>query len=115
MLESLDGVKALGYQIRAALESDDLDAFGGLLHEHWELKKRRCGSISSVELDEWYDLGRRNGALGGKVVGTGGGGFLLFYSPASQRARLRAAMTGVGLREMPFDFDRFGAKVLVNL
>jgi D-glycero-alpha-D-manno-heptose-7-phosphate kinase len=115
VLDSLDEVKALGYRIRAALESDDLAAFGGLLHEHWEQKKRRSGSISSLALDEWYELGRRNGALGGKVVGAGGGGFLLFYCPAAERGRLRSAMTEAGLREMPFDFDRLGAKVLVNL
>lgn len=115
VLDSLDGVKELGYRIRAALETDDLDRFGALLDEHWQQKKRRSGAITNPKIDEWYELGRRNGALGGKLVGAGGGGFLLFYCPAGERHRLRHAMVGAGLREMPFDFDHYGAKVQVTL
>lgn len=115
VIGSLDAVKDLGYRIRGAIESDDLESFGHLLNEHWQQKKRRSTAISSPRLDEWYDLGLRHGALGGKLVGAGGGGFLLFYCPADKRDGLRAAMTKAGLREMPFDFDRVGAKVLVSL
>ena len=115
VLDSLDGVKELGYRIRAALETDDLDRFGALMNEHWQQKKRRSGAITNPQIDEWYELGLRNGALGGKLVGAGGGGFLLFYCPAGERHRLRNAMTGAGLREMPFDFDNYGAKVQVTL
>jgi len=115
VVDSLDGVRELGYRIRAALETDDLDAFGGLMNDHWQQKKRRSGAISNPQVDEWYELGLHNGALGGKLIGAGGGGFLLFYCPAGQRHRLRHAMTRAGLREMPFDFDTYGAKVLVSL
>jgi len=115
VIDSLDGVKELGYRIRAALETDDLDAFGALMNEHWQQKKRRSGAITNPQVDEWYELGIRNGALGGKLVGAGGGGFLLFYCPAGNRQRLRHAMARAGLREMPFDFDTYGAKVQVTL
>ena len=115
VVDSLDEVRELGYRIRAALETDDLDAFGDLLNVHWQQKRRRSMSISNPQVDEWYELGRRNGALGGKLVGAGGGGFLLFYCPAEHRQQLRNAMARTGLREMPFDFDHYGAKVLVSL
>ena len=115
VIDSLDEVKELGYRIKAALELDELDRFGELLHEHWRQKKRRSGAISNPRVDEWYELGRRAGALGGKLVGAGGGGYLLFYCPAGTRHRLRETMTGAGLREMPFDFDQYGTKVTVSL
>ena len=115
VIDSLDEVRELGYRIRAALETDDLDAFGELLDVHWQRKKCRSNAISNPQIDEWYELGRRNGALGGKLVGAGGGGFLLFYCPAEHRHQLRHAMARTGLREMPFDFDHYGAKVLVSL
>jgi len=115
VLDSLDEVKELGYRIQAALETDDLDTFGELLNVHWQQKKRRSSAISNPQIDEWYELGLRNGALGGKLVGAGGGGFLLFYCPAQHRQELRNAMACTGLREMPFDFDMYGAKVLVSL
>ena len=81
------------------------------MHEHWEHKKRRSGGMSNPQIDEWYELGRANGAIGGKLVGAGGGGFLLFY--AEDRKRLRAAMAGVGLEEVRFGFDFEGTKVLL--
>ena len=115
VLDSLDEVKELGHRIKAALELDELDRFGELLHEHWRQKKRRSSAISNPRVDEWYEMGRRAGALGGKLVGAGGGGYLLFYCPAEHRQHLRDTMAGVGLREMPFDFDRYGAKVTVSL
>ena len=115
VLDSLDEVKELGYRIRAALETDDLEAFGELLDVHWRRKKQRSSAISNPCIDEWYELGKRNGALGGKLVGAGGGGFLLFYCPAEHRHQLRHAMARTGLKEMPFDFDHYGAKVLVSL
>jgi D-glycero-alpha-D-manno-heptose-7-phosphate kinase len=115
VIASLDAVKELGYRVKAAIQTDDLEGFGYLMNEHWQQKKRRSTAISSPHLDELYDLGLKQGALGGKLVGAGGGGFLLFYCPAGKRDALRSAMTKAGLREMPFDFDRFGAKVLVSL
>ena len=80
------------------------------MHEHWEHKRRRSGGMSNPQIDEWYELGRRNGAIGGKLVGAGGGGFLMFY--AEHHQRLRAAMKKAALEEVRFRFDFEGTKVL---
>ncbi|MCY3763702.1 MAG: galactokinase [Gemmatimonadetes bacterium] len=114
VVDSLHEVKRIGLEVRRALESGELDRFGDLLHSHWETKKLRSGNMSSGVIDSWYDSGRRAGALGGKLLGAGGGGFLMFYCPADHRAELRRKMAGEGLREMRFQFDRDGAKVLMN-
>ena len=112
MLDNLHYVKGLGLQSREALMRGDTGAFAELLHEQWEHKKKRSGGMSNPKIDEWYDLGRRNGAIGGKLVGAGGGGFLMFY--AEDRRRLRAAMTAAGLEEVRFRFDYEGTKVLFS-
>ena len=80
------------------------------MDEQWHQKRRRSGGMSNPQIDAWYELGRRNGALGGKLVGAGGGGFLLFY--ASDRNRLRHVMTAAGLQEVRFGFDFEGTKVV---
>jgi D-glycero-alpha-D-manno-heptose-7-phosphate kinase len=110
MLSNLHYVKELGVRSREALEAGKTALFGELMHEHWEHKKRRSTGMSNPRIDEWYDLGRQNGAIGGKLVGAGGGGFLLFY--AEERRRLRAAMSKAGLEEVRFRFDFEGTKVL---
>jgi D-glycero-alpha-D-manno-heptose-7-phosphate kinase len=110
MLANLHYVKDLGLRSRAALEQGDTALFGDLMHEHWEHKRRRSKGMSNPQIDEWYELGRNNGALGGKLVGAGGGGFLLFY--AEQHRPLRAAMKTAGLEEVRFRFDFEGTKVL---
>ena len=110
MLANLHYVKDLGVRSVHALEKGDAPAFGELMHEHWEHKKRRSAGMSNPRIDEWYELGRRNGAIGGKLVGAGGGGFLLFYS--EDHRRLRAAMARAGLEEVRFRFDFEGTKVL---
>jgi D-glycero-alpha-D-manno-heptose-7-phosphate kinase len=110
MLENLHYVKELGLSSRRALESGNMARFGELLDEHWQHKKRRSGGMSNSWIDEWYELGRRNGAIGGKLVGAGGGGFLLFYT--DEPRRLRNAMTTAGLEEVRFRFDFEGTKVL---
>lgn len=110
MLRNLHYVKELGIRSRQALESGQAALFGEMLHEHWEHKKRRSEGMSNPQIDEWYELGRRNGAIGGKLVGAGGGGFLLFY--AEHHQRLRAAMAMAGLEEVRFRFDFEGTKVL---
>jgi D-glycero-alpha-D-manno-heptose-7-phosphate kinase len=92
------------------LEAGRPAEFGAILHEHWEHKKRRSGGMSNPQIDEWYELGRANGAIGGKLVGAGGSGFLLFY--AEDRRRLRQAMCKAGLEEIRFHFDFEGPKVL---
>ena len=114
VIDSLHRTKELGYRIVEALRQGDLEGFGLLLHEHWENKKRRSGSISNPQIDRWYEVARENGALGGKIMGAGGGGFFMFYCPNSRKAKLREALAVEGLREMRYDFDFEGAKVLVN-
>ena len=115
MVDSLHRTKELGYQVREALQSGDFDRFGLLLDDHWRNKKRRAGPISDARLDAWYDLAKNHGALGGKIIGAGGGGFFMFCCKLGCRGALRAVLAREGLREMPYDFDREGAKVLVNL
>jgi D-glycero-alpha-D-manno-heptose-7-phosphate kinase len=114
VIDSLDVTKAIGLRIRDALEAGELDDVGALMHEHWENKKRRPGAISDSRIDHWYDTARRAGALGGKVVGAGGGGFVMLYCPPERRAAIRQAMTAEGLREMSYMFDFEGAKVMMN-
>lgn len=112
MLANLHYVKDLGLRSQQALESGDLSAFGRLMHEHWEHKKVRSGGMSNAKIDEWYALGMRSGAIGGKLVGAGGGGFLMFM--AEDRNRLRRAMAAAGLEEVRFRFDFEGAKVVMT-
>ena len=112
MLENLHYVKTLGYRSRELIEAGRMADFGLLMHEHWEHKKRRSAGMSNPKIDQWYELGMANGALGGKLVGAGGGGFLLFY--AADRDRLRQAMSQAGLQEVRCRFDFEGTKVLVS-
>lgn len=112
MLAHLHQVKDLGLRSRSALEAGRLDEFGALMHEHWEHKKKRARGMSNPQVDEWYELARKNGAIGGKLVGAGGGGFLLFY--AEQQRRVREVMQHAGLQELRFRFDFEGTKVLFS-
>ena len=97
VVESLHEVKRLGYEIKSALEGGELDRFGHLLHEHWTAKKRRSDSMTRPEIDAWYEAGLQSGALGGKLMGAGGGGFLMFFCPAQHRGQLRRRMAAEGL------------------
>ena len=112
MLANLHFVKELGYRSKKALEDGNTKLFGELMHEHWEHKKRRSGGMSNLQIDEWYELGMKNGAVGGKLVGAGGGGFLMFM--ASDRTQLRRAMGQAGLEEVRFKFDFEGTKVVLS-
>ena len=112
MLKNLHFVKELGYRSKEALESGNVELFGKLMHEHWEHKKQRSGGMSNQKIDEWYDLGMKNGAVGGKLVGAGGGGFLMFY--AADRNKLRHVMKKAGLEEVRFGFDFEGTKVVLS-
>jgi D-glycero-alpha-D-manno-heptose-7-phosphate kinase len=111
MLQNLHFVKDLGFKSRDALEEGDLDEFGRLMNVHWGYKKKRSGSMSNGKIDEWYDLALQHGAVGGKLIGAGGGGFLMFY--AEDKVRLRHAMIGAGLSEVRFRFDFEGTKIVV--
>jgi D-glycero-alpha-D-manno-heptose-7-phosphate kinase len=112
MLRKLHQVKELGYRSKAALESGNLVQFGELMHEHWEHKRRRSPRMSNEQIDGWYELAHDNGAVGGKLVGAGGGGFLMFY--ARDRNRLRRAMANAGLEEVRFKFDFEGTKLILS-
>ena len=112
MVRNLDYVKELGIRSKDALEAGRLSEFGRLMHEHWLHKKRRSGGMSNPKIDEWYDLAMASGATGGKLIGAGGGGFLLFH--AEDKRRLRHAMLAAGLKEVRFRFDFEGTKVVVS-
>lgn len=112
MLNNLHYVKELGLRSQEALVKGQTSDFGALMHEHWEHKRKRTRGMSNSHIDDWYDLGIKNGALGGKLVGAGGGGFLMFY--ANDRNRLRHAMSKAGLEEVRFRFDFEGSKVMIG-
>lgn len=112
MIQNLHFIKELGIRSKAALEAGNLTEFGNLMNTHWEHKRERSDSMSNPEIDKWYSLALENGAIGGKLIGAGGGGFLMFL--AENRAKLRKAMTEEGLQEVRFRFDFEGTKVLVQ-
>jgi D-glycero-alpha-D-manno-heptose-7-phosphate kinase len=110
MIDNLHYVKELGHRSLEAIESGNLSELGRLMHEHWEHKKKRSKSMSNPDIDRWYALGLENGALGGKLIGAGGGGFLMFYT--EQKSRLRQALREAGLMEVKLAFDFEGTKIL---
>jgi len=112
MLANLEVTRQLGLQIREVLEAGDCPRFGELMHEHWERKRTRSSGMSNELIDDLYKLGLDNGAVGGKLVGAGAGGFLMFY--ADDPSRLRAAMSDAGLAETRFTFDLDGSIVLTR-
>jgi galactokinase/mevalonate kinase-like predicted kinase len=100
--------------MRSVLKKGDLYGFGRLLHDAWQAKRRISDKISTPQIDALYSLAMENGALGGKITGAGGGGFLLIYcEPGSQQA-VREAMCAEGIQEIAFGFDMQGAQAIVN-
>jgi len=114
VIEALHLIKAIGLKIERALIKNDINAFGKLMHEHWMSKRNLSSSISSSRIDHLYQLGIKNGAIGGKIMGAGGGGFLLFCCPEGKRG-IRAEMERQGLMELFFHFDMEGVKVVADL
>jgi D-glycero-alpha-D-manno-heptose-7-phosphate kinase len=112
MLDSLHFTKELGYNSLDALESGRLEEFARLMDVHWQRKKVRSTGMSNDRINEWYDHAMANGALGGKIIGAGGGGFLMFY--AHEKQKLRHAMREKGLQEVRFRFDFEGTKVVTQ-
>jgi D-glycero-alpha-D-manno-heptose-7-phosphate kinase len=112
IIDNLHYVKDLGLRSKAALEAGDLFKFGRLMHEHWESKRMRSNKMSNPLIDTWYNIAVANGAVGGKLIGAGGGGFLMLY--AEDKARLRKAMREVGLSEVRFHFDFEGTKIVAQ-
>jgi D-glycero-alpha-D-manno-heptose-7-phosphate kinase len=112
IIDNLHYVKDLGLRSLKALEAGDLRKFGALMDEHWHHKKKRSSAMSNPEIDKWYELAMQNGALGGKLIGAGGGGFLLFYT--EDKKPVRHALREAGLEEVRFRFDFEGTKTLVQ-
>lgn len=110
MMKNLHYIKDLGHRSLEAIESGNLTDLGRLMDEHWAYKKQRSKQMSNPDIDRWYGLAMENGALGGKLIGAGGGGFLLFYT--EQKGRLRQALRGQGLIEVNLGFDYEGTKIL---
>ncbi len=113
-LESLHEIRSLGARMRGVLTKGALREFGMLLHEGWQAKKRVSNRISTPRIDHIYEVARRNGALGGKITGAGGGGFLLLFCPESSQQQVHDALNSLGAREMTFEFDFQGAQVVAN-
>jgi D-glycero-alpha-D-manno-heptose-7-phosphate kinase len=113
MRANLEEVEGLGRKIRDVLEAGQTKEFAALMHERWLRKRERSSSMSNESINRWYDVGMENGALGGKLIGAGGGGFLLFYADEDQKA-LRDAMDAEGLAEVRFGFDFDGSTVIVR-
>ena len=112
MIENLHFVKDIGMKSKDAVEKGDLDEFARLMSVHWDYKKRRSGTMTNSHIDGWHDIALKNGALAGKLIGAGGGGFLMFY--AQDRVKLRTAMRDAGLREVRFRFDFEGTKIVAQ-
>jgi D-glycero-alpha-D-manno-heptose-7-phosphate kinase len=112
MIANLHFTKDLGLKSKDALESGDLHEFASLMNVHWEHKKKRSSNMSNNHIDDWYELARKNGALGGKMIGAGGGGFLMFYT--DDKIKLRHVMRAAGLQEVRFRFDFSGTQVVAQ-
>lgn len=115
VVDSLHQIKELGYKTLEAVTSGNLDDFGRLMDVHWKTKKKLSKKISNTLIDDVYEIGISNGALGGKLLGAGGGGFMLFYCPKQYQSNLTNAMAKCGLRRMRFKFDFDGSKVMMNV
>jgi len=114
VVKSLREIKDIGREISEAISKGNLRRFGELLDVHWQSKKQLSKGISNPQIDAWYELAKRSGAIGGKISGAGGGGFLMLYCEEN-KARLRGAMREAGLRELKFRFDFEGSKVVFDV
>ena len=113
-LDAMHRIKEIGYEIKQTLERGDLSEFGKLQHEHWTAKKSTSSNVSNNVIDKWYARALKNGASGGKILGAGGGGFLMLYCE-NGKSKVRKAMTENGLREVRFGFESDGSKITMNL
>jgi D-glycero-alpha-D-manno-heptose-7-phosphate kinase len=114
VLEALHAVKAMVDPMRACLEAGDLDRFGELLHQGWQNKKRFASGVSNPRVDQLYELARSYGAIGGKLAGAGGGGFMMLYCADGTQEAVTGVLQAEGLRRMGFVFESGGARVLLN-
>jgi D-glycero-alpha-D-manno-heptose-7-phosphate kinase len=114
-VERMHRIKELGHETRRILMSGDVDAYGELLHEHWTNKRKLASNMTDGAIDEHYEAARKAGALGGKLMGAGGGGFFLFYTRPADKRRVYQAMVERGLKPLRFRFDLDGARIVANL
>ena len=105
-------IKHMAHEGRCAIETENFETLGVLLHQSWELKKRLAGTISNGHINEMYEAARAAGAIGGKIAGAGGGGFLLLYVPFERQHKVRTKLSG--LQELPFRLEADGTKVIFN-
>src|SRR5439155_13550041 len=114
VVTSLHSIKRMALRSVELLRAGDLAAFGALLDESWQAKKRLARGITNPKIDEWYEVARANGALGGKIAGAGGGGFLMLYCDEAQQEAVTAALEANGLARLDFHFEHGGAVVLMD-
>jgi D-glycero-alpha-D-manno-heptose-7-phosphate kinase len=114
-VERMHRIKELGHEVKRILVSGNIDAYGELLHEHWTNKRKLASKMTDSVIDEHYDAARKAGAIGGKLMGAGGGGFFMFYTRPSDKRRVIEAMAARGLRQLRFQFDVDGARIVANL
>src|SRR5205085_7776971 len=114
VMSSLHDIKAMAQTTIELLRAGDLNGYGELLHESWQVKKRLAKGISNPKIDEWYEVARANGALGGKITGAGGGGFLMLYCAEAYQEAVTSALELKGLVRMDFHFECSGAMVLMD-
>jgi D-glycero-alpha-D-manno-heptose-7-phosphate kinase len=100
----------LAHEMKKELQKNRLDSFGEILHKNWELKKQMAGGISDAQIDNWYNQGKKNGAIGGKILGAGGGGFFIFYAPQEKHEQIIAALPE--LKPVEFEFEYQGSKII---
>jgi D-glycero-alpha-D-manno-heptose-7-phosphate kinase len=113
-VERMHRIKALGYETKRILLAGTLDEYGELLHEHWTNKRKLAAKMTDSVIDEHYEAARNAGAIGGKLMGAGGGGFFMFYARPSERRRVYETMVARGLRPLRFRFDFDGARIVAN-
>jgi D-glycero-alpha-D-manno-heptose-7-phosphate kinase len=114
-VERMHRIKDLGHEVYRLLVSGDIDAYGELLHEHWTAKRKLASKMTDAVIDEHYEVARKAGAIGGKLMGAGGGGFFMFYARPADKRRVIDAMAARGLRQLRFRFDVDGARIVANL
>ena len=114
-VDRMHRIKELGREVHRILVSGNIDAYGELLHEHWTNKRKLASKMTDSVIDEHYDAARKAGALGGKLMGAGGGGFFMFYTRPHDKRRVIEAMAARGLKQLRFRFDVDGARIVANL
>jgi len=114
-VERMHRIKQLGKETLRILTNGNIDAYGELLHEHWTNKRKLASNMADSAIDEHYDAARKAGAIGGKLMGAGGGGFFMLYVRPADKRRVIEAMSARGLRQLRFRFDVDGARIVANL